>query len=48
METVVCELHTKFKIFNTDRNHRDRIYFYPGKPGIRGGRIIVKYIGTHV
>lgn len=48
VETVVCELHTKFKTFNTDREQQDRIYFFPGKRGILEGRIIVKHIGTHL
>lgn len=47
-ETVVCELHTKFKTFNVDKDKRDRIYFFPGKQGILGGRIIVKHIGKHL
>lgn len=47
-ETIVCELHTKFRTFNIDREHQDRIYFFPGKNGIVDGRIIVKHIGTHL
>ena len=47
-ETIVCELHTKFKTFNIDKEKQDRIYFFPGKQGILGGRIIVKHIGTHL
>ena len=47
-ETVVCELHTKYKTFNIDKEKQDRIYFFPGKQGILGGRIIVKHIGTHL
>ncbi len=47
-ETIVCELHTKFRTFNTDRQRQDRIYFFPGKQGILGGRVIVKYIGKHL
>lgn len=47
-ETVVCELHTKFKTFNADREKQDRIYFFPGKQGIQEGRIIVKHIGKHL
>ncbi len=47
-ETVVCELHTKFSTFNIDRERQDRIYFFPGKQGILGGRIIVKHIGNHL
>lgn len=47
-ETIDCELHTKFKTFNSDREKQDRIYFFPGKHGIAGGRIIVKHIGTHL
>lgn len=47
-ETIVCELHTKFKTFNIDKEKQDRIYFFPGNPGILGGRIIVKHIGAHL
>lgn len=47
-ETVICELHTKFKTFNIDRERQDRIYFFPGKRDILGGKIIVKYIGKHL
>lgn len=47
-ETVICELHTKFRTFNVDKDKRDRIYFFPGKQGILGGRIIVKHIGKHL
>ena len=48
MESVKCELHTKFKKFNIDREKQDRIYFFPGRPGIKEGKIIVKHIGTHL
>lgn len=47
-EVVKCELHTKFKRFNIDRTKQDRIYFFPGKPGIKQGKIIVKHIGKHL
>ncbi len=47
-EVVTCELHTKFKTFNLNREQQDRIYFFPGKQGILDGRIIVKHIGTHL
>lgn len=47
-ETVICELHTKFKTFNTDRERQDRIYFFPGKRDILGGKVIVKHIGKHL
>lgn len=47
-ESIVCELHTKFKTFNIDRERQDRIYFSPGKQGILGGRVIVKHIGKHL
>lgn len=47
-EMVTCELHTKFDKFNINREEQDRIYFFPGKRGIREGRSIVKYIGTHL
>jgi hypothetical protein len=48
VESVKCELHTKFKKFNTDRTKQDRIYFFPGKSGIKDGKIIVKHIGKHL
>ena len=47
-EVITCELHTKFNKFNIDREKQDRIYFFPGKIGIKGGKIIVKHIGTHL
>lgn len=47
-EMIVCELHTKFKTFNIDRERQDRIYFFPGKKNILGGKIIVKHIGKHL
>jgi len=47
-ETVICELHTKFRRFNIDRERQDRIYFFPGKKGIVEGKVIVKYIGAHL
>ncbi len=47
-EIVKCELHTKFRRFNIDRTKQDRIYFFPGKPGIKEGKIIVKHIGKHL
>ena len=48
VEIVKCELHTKFKKYNIDRTKQDRIYFFPGKPGIKDGKVIVKYIGKHL
>jgi hypothetical protein len=47
-ETVICELHTKFRKFNIDKNKQDRIYFFPGKTGIKEGKVIVKHIGKHL
>lgn len=47
-EIIVCELHTKFKTFNIDRECQDRIYFFPGKRDILGGKVIVKHIGKHL
>ena len=38
MEVVKCELHTKFKKFNIDREKQDRIYFFPGRQGIKEGK----------
>lgn len=48
IEEVCCELHTKFKRFNIDRNHQDRIYFYPGKEELLEGKTVIKHIGTHL
>lgn len=47
-EQVICELHTKFRKFNIDREKQDRIYFFPGKKGIMNDRVIVKHIGKHL
>lgn len=47
-EIVTCELHTKFEKFNVDKKKQDRIYFFPGKRGIMGGKVIVKHIGSHL
>ena len=47
-ETVVCELHTKFKTFNIEKEKQERINFFPGNQGKLGGRIIVKHIGTQL
>ena len=47
-EVIKCELHTKFKKFNIDKTKQDRIYFFPGRYGINGGKIIVKHIGKHL
>ncbi len=47
-EEITCELHTKFRTFNIDRKKQDRLYFFPGKKGIKGGKIIVKHIGEHL
>jgi len=46
--TVTCELHTKFKRFNTDRTKQDRIYFAPAKKEIKKGKVIVVHIGKHL
>lgn len=46
-EELCCELHTKFKKYNRDRENQDRIYFHPGKDGICEGKIIVIHIGSH-
>lgn len=47
-ETLCCELHTKLKWDNMDREKQDRIYFHPGKRHIQDGKILVVYIGTHI
>lgn len=46
-ETVNCELHTKFKKFNIDREKQDRIYFAPAKKGIQEEKVVVVHIGKH-
>nr|WP_297873645.1 hypothetical protein [uncultured Blautia sp.] len=48
VESVNCELHTKFNKFNTDRTKQDRIYFAPAKEGIQDGKVIVIHIGKHL
>lgn len=47
-ETITCELHTKFKTFNINKEKQDRIYFFPGKKGIFDDKIVVKHIGCHL
>lgn len=47
-EEICCELHTKFKKFGIDRTKQDRIYFFPGRDGIKDGKIIVVHIGKHL
>lgn len=47
-EIITCELHTKFKKYNIDREKQDRIYFFPGKQGVMEGKVIVKHIGMHL
>ncbi|KLU73796.1 MAG: hypothetical protein RHS_0271 [Robinsoniella sp. RHS] len=46
--TLCCELHTKFKNYNRDREKQDRIYFHPGVLGVHDGKIIVIHIGSHI
>lgn len=47
-ENINCELHTKFKRYNIDRDKQDRIYFAPAKEGICSNRVIVIHIGRHL
>ncbi len=44
-ENINCELHTKFKRFNIDK---DRIYFAPAREGICSGKVILIHIGDHL
>lgn len=46
-ESITCEMHTKFKKYNIDRQKQDRIYFAPSKQGIQKGKVVVVHIGTH-
>lgn len=48
MESVNCELHTKFKKYNIDRTKQDRIYFAPAREEICSGRSVVIHIGGHL
>lgn len=45
--TVRCELHSKLKWNNMDKENQDRIYFHPGRPEIEGGKVLIVHIGTH-
>lgn len=42
-----CELHSKLKWSDMDKEHQDRIYFHPGKPEIENGKVLILHIGTH-
>lgn len=46
-ERVCCELHTKLKWKDMDKEHQDRIYFHPGKEDIYNKKILIAHIGTH-
>ena len=46
-EHLICELHTKFSIYNRDATKQDRIYFHKGKKGILEDKLIVVHIGDH-
>jgi len=48
METILCELHTKFNKWNRDRERQDRIYFHPGKDDIENGKVLIIHIGKHL
>lgn len=47
-ESLCCELHTKIKWHNMDRENQDRIYFHPGKKDIQDNKVLIAYIGTHI
>ena len=47
-ENINCELHTKFKRFNIDKDKQDRIYFAPAREGICSGKVILIHIGDHL
>jgi hypothetical protein len=45
--TLRCELHTKLKWNDMDKEKQDRIYFHPGNPDIEDGKVLIVHIGTH-
>lgn len=47
-QRLLCELHTKLKYFNMDKDHQNRIYFYPPVQDIAGEKVLVAYIGKHL
>lgn len=44
---VCCELHSKLKWDDMDKENQDRIYFHPGRPEIASGKVLIVHIGTH-
>lgn len=47
-EEITCELHTKFRKHNINRQKQDRIYFAPPRPEILDGKVIIVHIGAHL
>lgn len=43
-----CELHTKLKWDDMDKEHQDRIYFHPGDSLVADGRVLIAHIGEHL
>lgn len=48
VETLRCEMHTKFNKSHYSHDKQDRIYFHPGKEGIMDERVLVVHIGRHL
>ena len=46
--SVCCELHTKLKWYNLDKQNQDRIYFHPGGLDIADGKLLIGHIGKHL
>jgi len=46
-DKVCCELHTKLKWKDMDKENQDRIYFHPGKEDMCNKKILIAHIGTH-
>ena len=46
--SVCCELHTKLKWYNMDKQNQDRIYFHPGGLDIADGKLLIGHIGRHL
>ena len=45
---VCCELHTKLKWHNMDKQNQDRIYFHPGEVDVADGKLLIGHIGKHL
>ena len=46
--SICCELHTKLKWHDMDKQNQDRIYFHPGGLDFADGKLLIGYIGRHL